>query len=45
MRCVERLGPRLSARGFERQVAEFQARVAVLNGFPARGIPFTEAVG
>ena len=27
------------------QVAEFQIRVAVLNGFTALGIPVTEAVG
>ncbi|MCL7466850.1 IS5/IS1182 family transposase, partial [Phaeovulum sp. NW3] len=32
-------------RDFERQVAEFQIRVAVLNGFTALGIPVTEAVG
>ena len=30
---------------FDRQVAEFQVRVAVLNGFTAIGIPVTEAVG
>jgi hypothetical protein len=28
-----------------RQVAEFQIRAAVLNGFTALGIPVTEAVG
>ena len=39
------LGQRLSAREFDRQVAEFQVRVAVLNGFTALGIPVTEAVG
>ncbi|MCL7466570.1 IS5/IS1182 family transposase, partial [Phaeovulum sp. NW3] len=33
------------ARDFERQVAEFQIRVAVLNGFTALGVPVTEAVG
>lgn len=27
------------ARDFDRQVAEFQVRVAVLNGFTALGIP------
>ncbi len=33
-------------RDFDRQVAEFQVRVAVLNGFTASlGIPVTEAVG
>ena len=39
------LGQRLMARDFDRQVAEFQVRVAVLNGFTALGIPVTEAVG
>jgi hypothetical protein len=43
--CVKLLGQRLSAREFDRQVAEFQVRVAVLNGFTALGIPVTEAVG
>ena len=33
------------ARDFDRQVAEFQVRVAVLNGFTALGIPETKAVG
>jgi hypothetical protein len=44
MHCVKLLGQRLSARDFERQVAEFQVRVAVLNGFTALGIPVTETV-
>jgi len=35
----------LSARDFGRQVAEFQVRVVVLNGFTALGIPVTEAMG
>ena len=39
------LGQRLAARDFDRQVAEFQVRVAVLNGFTALGIPVTEVVG
>ena len=39
------LGQRLAARDFDRQVAEFQVRVAVLNGFTALGIPITETVG
>ena len=39
------LGQRLMARDFDRQVAEFQVRVAVLNGFTALGIPVTETVG
>ena len=45
MHCVKLLGQRLMARDFERQVAEFQVRVAVLNGFTALGIPVTEVVG
>ena len=45
MHCVKLLGQRLMARDFDRQVAEFQVRVAVLNGFTALGIPATEAVG
>jgi hypothetical protein len=45
MHCVKLLGQRLMARDFNRQVAEFQVRVAVLNGFTALGIPITEAVG
>ncbi len=33
------------APDFDRQVAEFQVRLAVLNGFTALGIPVIEAVG
>ena len=39
---VKLLGQRLMARDFDRQVAEFQVRVAVLNGFTALGIPVTK---
>lgn len=45
MHCVKLLGQRLSARDFDRQVAEFQARIAVLDGFTALGIPVTEVAG
>lgn len=45
VREAKLLGQRLMARDFDRQVAEFQVRVAVLNGFTALGIPVTEAVG
>ncbi len=45
MHCVKLSGQRLSAREFDRQVAEFQIRIAVLNGFTALGIPITEAGG
>ena len=44
MHCVRLLGQRLAARDFDRQVAEFQIRVAVLNGFTALGTPITETV-
>ena len=45
MHCVKLLGQRLAARDFDLQVAEFQIRKAVLNGFTALGIPVTEARG
>lgn len=45
MHCVKLLGQRLMARDFERQVAEFQVRVAVLNGYTALGIPVTKVAG
>ncbi|MFY0312930.1 IS5 family transposase [Leisingera sp. D0M16] len=45
MNCVKLLGQRLMARDFDRQVAELQVRIAVLNGYTALGIPVTEPVG
>ena len=45
MHCVKLLGQRRMARDFDRQVAGFQVRVAVLNSFTALGIPVTELVG
>ena len=45
MHCVKLLGQRLMARDFDRQVAEFQVRVAVLNGYTALGIPVTKVMG
>jgi len=45
MHCVKLLGQRLASRDFDRQVAEFQVRVAVLNGFTALGMPVTEVAG
>lgn len=45
MHCVKLLGQRLSARDFDRQVAEIQIRAAILNGFTALGIPRTVPVG
>lgn len=45
MHNVKLLNQRLMARDFDRQVAEFQVRVAVLNGFTGLGIPLTMVVG
>jgi hypothetical protein len=45
MHCVKLLGQRLSARDFDRQVAEIQILAAILNGFTALGVPRTVAVG
>jgi hypothetical protein len=42
---VTLLGQRLTALDFDRQVAEFQIRVAVLKGFTALGIPVTKITG
>lgn len=44
MHYMKLLGQSLMARDFDRQVAELQIRIAVLNGFTALGIPVTEAV-
>lgn len=38
------LGQSLMARDFERQVAEIQIRIAVVNRYTALGIPITEPV-
>lgn len=45
LHCIKLLGQRLMARDFDRQVAEVQVRIAVMNGYTALGIPITEAVG
>jgi hypothetical protein len=45
MHCVKLLGQRVMARDFDRQIAEFQVHVAVLNGVTAPGKPATEPVG
>lgn len=44
MHCFKRLGERVAARTFERQVAELQVRVALLNRFTQLGRPNTVAV-
>lgn len=41
MRCFKRLGERVMARDFERQVAELQIRAALLNRFTQLGTPQT----
>jgi hypothetical protein len=41
MHCFKRLGERVMARTFERQVAELQVRVALLNRFTHLGCPIT----
>jgi len=43
--CEKLLGQRLLARDFDRQVAELQLRIAVLNGCTVLGIPVTAALG
>ena len=45
MHCVKLLAQRVMARDFDRQVAEFQVRVSVLNSFRVLSIPVTKAVG
>jgi hypothetical protein len=45
MHCIKLLGQQLMTRDFDRQVAEVQVRVAILNGYTALGIPVTKAVG
>ncbi len=44
MTCIKLLGQSLTARDFERHVAELQVRIAVLNGYTALGIPVTRPV-
>ena len=44
MNCVKLLGQSLMARDFDRQVAELQVRIAVLNRYTALGMPITEPV-
>ena len=45
MHCVKLLGQRFVARDFDRQVAELQVPITVLNDYTLLGIPVTEAVG
>ena len=45
MNCMKLLGQRLAARAFDRQTAELQVRIAILNRFTALGIPVTQPAG
>ncbi len=45
MNCMKLLGQRLAARDFERQTAELQVRIAILNRFTSLGIPATQPLG
>ncbi|PYG24682.1 DDE family transposase [Pelagimonas varians] len=44
MHCLKLMGQSLMARDFDRQVAEIQIRIAVLNRYTELGIPVTEIV-
>ena len=44
MHCIKRLGERVMARTFERQVTELHVRVALLNRFTQLGRPATVPV-
>jgi len=45
MHCMKLLGQRLMARDFDRQVADVQFPIAVMNAYTALGIPVIEVVG
>ena len=44
MNCFKRLGEKVMARAFERQVAELNIRASILNQFTELGTPQTVAV-
>jgi hypothetical protein len=44
MHCLKSLGQRMMAWDFDRQVAQVQVRIGVLNGYTALGIPNTKTV-
>ena len=44
MNCMKLLGQKLMARDLDRQTAELQVRIAILNRFTALGIPVTQPV-
>lgn len=45
MHCMKLLGQRLTARDFDRQVAEVQVRMAIMNGYTALGAVSANCVG
>ncbi len=45
MNCMKLLGQKLMARDFDRQTAELQTRIAILNRYTTLGIPITQTVG
>lgn len=45
MNCIKLLGQKLMARDFDRQTAEIQVRIAILNRYTALGIPITRPIG
>lgn len=45
MNCFKKLGEKVKAKTFERQVVELNVRAAVLNRFTQLGCPKTLAVG
>jgi len=45
MHCVKLLGQRLMPPDFDRQVAEVQVRIAILNGYNPLSIPVAKVVG
>ena len=44
MNCMKLLGQKLAARDFDRQTAELQVRIAILNRYTALGTPVTQPV-
>lgn len=45
MGCIKRLGERVMARDFDRQVTELQVRSSIFNRFTSLGAPLTVRVG
>ena len=45
MNCIKLLGQNLVARDFDRQTAELQARIAIVNRSATFGILVTQPVG